>query len=1063
DRTVNVREAVAGLLQALGTDVAAINGTRPLFAEKLGQPLSYANAVYITEVLNQDILMPRGMIVFFTSRTVSDASQRRDAYRMACGVIEQKRSLQIRYGATRMDTPVFLVRERKKNAQYGATFLPGKIIVSTEELGRHLSKMVAYDGRLRNDEAEFKRQMVERARDGSLLPDLPGMPSEVTIDRVIAARSGVSPAWVGNFMRLFCERIRPSLADKAKQRALYEIFFESCATHEGAHLFLRCLLDYPTDFLAYAAEHSTTMIDTIELLERHGAEDENVADTTLNDWKQYVLADDGALRRELDNTLDMGARLHLLTKMDEVAAFLVSCTNDPTWLDTIDDSLGLCLSTADVGAEEGHTSGHQAAAEFILTYLRERMHAPAGMTNDEVMACVYGYPDRIKAWMKELLAREFKLARDLTITLSGDGKERILYDAAQASRAIPAGRVEPAAAPVTSSVAVIRDVVPVLPREFDILTHVKTQSELGAKFKKGELTWAEFRKYMADKFPAVDISDIEIPDGIANDRVIMRAIGERINNEVLIPNGWILQTTMLGEVAFGRIVAKGVTDTPEGRTVPVYMVELLRGADTFGLAVAHSSYILFNNKPGLSSEEELQISRSAYDALRADPSPLPDPRSGKQAFSRWIHTYVFGHYLPEVTASLKKETNMMEEVAHSDSSAFVERVFGRPINTERQDEKVAMCGHILREDCEFRRILDAHRGADDAKLTADTLWEAEGKLKALTRSAYPLFTFFEFMIGNLFIRIGNGRESAEYERTRTLLMRVLGKELLGQDKEPEELRREWIAYLMTKMKDVDGFSEDLKKAAQAAYDKQFISHEERIRKPSSGAIPAVRQEKLSDILRAITGDLSSEKNIARTLTASLESYAANSKKLVIAVQDSLGCQHGELAMFLGKLKGWKEEMQRRYPGKAAMLDDLIVLKPFSTMDDLSAKLGEHPGLRMDDRENNYVFVFARDNADMRAGLPGLGSAVRPVLVNEKEKFTGFYYPLVEIVALTLLKELLKLDLNSLVSADIREKEGIDFSDEFPYLIFTILPRIQAYGPDEQERRFSRVLRFIESA
>ncbi|MDD5439754.1 MAG: hypothetical protein PHS37_06180, partial [Candidatus Omnitrophica bacterium] len=234
---------------------------------------------------------------------------------------------------------------------------------------------------------------------------------------------------------------------------------------------------------------------------------------------------------------------------------------------------------------------------------------------------------------------------------------------------------------------------------------------------------------------------------------------------------------------------------------------------------------------------------------------------------------------------------------------------------------------------------------------------------------------------------------------------------------------------------------------------------------SSQGTPGTR----ADIINTFLGDITNEENLAKIFKIALESYELDGKKVVIAVQNGLGMNGSDLSLFMEHIEKWKRKMIRDFPQRANLLNNLIVLKPFADAGDLEAQLDEQKmnGDERNNKDKNYIFVVARHNAEAARSIAALGAAIRPSYIDEKgEGFTNYYYPLIEIVALSMIKEFLEGDIHAIVEK--MRKEADDFpiesvSEEAGSLIFAIIPKITPYGPDEHMKKFARVLRFLRSA
>ncbi|MDD5439970.1 MAG: hypothetical protein PHS37_07275, partial [Candidatus Omnitrophica bacterium] len=245
---------------------------------------------------------------------------------------------------------------------------------------------------------------------------------------------------------------------------------------------------------------------------------------------------------------------------------------------------------------------------------------------------------------------------------------------------------------------------------------------------------------------------------------------------------------------------------------------------------------------------------------------------------------------------------------------------------------------------------------------------------------------------------------------------------------------------------------------------------------AAGENTAVGDDGIKDmqgVVHAVVGNIADEERLADTLKVVLESYVVMSgKKLVIALEEGLGGADFKMTEFMKTLREWKEDMirnekteERREYMKRQM--ERIIVRSYKDTRDFKQKLGDDMG----NGQDTFIFAFTKTSGTA-GSLKALGEAVRPVVINETGNGTNFYYPLAEVVALSLARELLKIDTGTLLKSlaenhvDIKAL-GIDSIADDPskiaYLIFTIIPKIERYKTGEIGDRFSRLVKFLRSA
>jgi hypothetical protein len=206
--------------------------------------------------------------------------------------------------------------------------------------------------------------------------------------------------------------------------------------------------------------------------------------------------------------------------------------------------------------------------------------------------------------------------------------------------------------------------------------------------------------------------------------------------------------------------------------------------------------------------------------------------------------------------------------------------------------------------------------------------------------------------------------------------------------------------------------------------------------------------------------------------AAVKSYLFSGKKLVITVEDGLGGADFDANRFIKGLEKWKEKLAGRNDKMKGLLDNLIILGAFKDEADLRAKLGKETAIDVNNKKDNFIFVFAKNSKDKASGISGIGEAVRAVMVEEPNGMDGCYYPLVEIVTLSLLKELLNIDTETMMKMLKESKvdiEGLNIqkitedATNVAYLIFSVIPKIRRYDSNEVGDRYAKLLKFVQSA
>jgi transcriptional regulator with XRE-family HTH domain len=209
------------------------------------------------------------------------------------------------------------------------------------------------------------------------------------------------------------------------------------------------------------------------------------------------------------------------------------------------------------------------------------------------------------------------------------------------------------------------------------------------------------------------------------------------------------------------------------------------------------------------------------------------------------------------------------------------------------------------------------------------------------------------------------------------------------------------------------------------------------------------------------------KELSQNMIEAILSALFSNKKLTLAFDKKLkGLESKKLLMLIGQLERWKEATARDNPKMKKLLDNFIVFK----YDDLKTELDQR-GIDAAAKDS-LIFTYAPKPVDDSENTARLGSAVRPVYVVEQDGSfpENYYYPLLEMVTVSLAKELLQWDEAQLKDALARsgiteDIFGIDavIDEKLGILIFKVLPKMERYENNARVDRYTSLLKFLYSA
>ena len=219
-------------------------------------------------------------------------------------------------------------------------------------------------------------------------------------------------------------------------------------------------------------------------------------------------------------------------------------------------------------------------------------------------------------------------------------------------------------------------------------------------------------------------------------------------------------------------------------------------------------------------------------------------------------------------------------------------------------------------------------------------------------------------------------------------------------------------------------------------------------------------------------DFADAKEATKCVLETIISILLRKKKLVLAFHGGLkGNESGRLKTLLNKLEALKENDQFK-----DVLKGLVVIPSFASAVDLNERLVLE-GVDPKDTAHNAVFMFSETGGVDQSKVD---PAVKSVFIMEEKGFSGslYYYPLFEIVAITLIKDKQNYTVDQV--RDAVKRLGIKFDEinidinaltdklggpagEEAFLVFSLIPNAERIRTGEQRERYARITEYIASA
>jgi hypothetical protein len=222
----------------------------------------------------------------------------------------------------------------------------------------------------------------------------------------------------------------------------------------------------------------------------------------------------------------------------------------------------------------------------------------------------------------------------------------------------------------------------------------------------------------------------------------------------------------------------------------------------------------------------------------------------------------------------------------------------------------------------------------------------------------------------------------------------------------------------------------------------------------TGAAEISEEPDIENVLRNLTDT----HQLSQGLVEMILSVTFNRHLVLAFDSDIASCSAGGPMGLVDMLEKLKED-----PRYKKILKNLVLIKASSA--ELPSKLEGYT-----DKEDTEVFMFALEDA--REDLKSLESKVRPVYINEKDFPMSSYYPLAEIVAISLAQlfqeiipdeELMTSLSYGAGEIDLEEMNIESVARDSNVLIFKLLPDAEPCDTGDLLKRYAKIKRFLKAA
>ena len=300
--------------------------------------------------------------------------------------------------------------------------------------------------------------------------------------------------------------------------------------------------------------------------------------------------------------------------------------------------------------------------------------------------------------------------------------------------------------------------------------------------------------------------------------------------------------------------------------------------------------------------------------------------------------------------------------------------------------------------------------------------------------------------GNMYGRHLDQSETARLHEDGFVTVQVGKDYYVGQT---QEIMNKQIDAILVDMSSADDFANIVKNYLGA-----------QVQNTPEAVTPVQKKSEPEEFLK----DMDKPDELVCRLTGMLATIALRKSKVVLACHKAItgheNAKWGAILKSLDRLKE-KKEFERYFK-------NLVIIRSFSSGQDLDNQL-KTQGVNPDDKDGNLIFTFAPESEKGSLSLETQGE-IKEVFVDEsKLNPDAYYYPLFEIILITLVKYYRQYDADTIKSKfkdlglEYDEFNIGDITDDNAFVIFKLLPKTQSYNIQGLPDRYALIEKAVNSA
>lgn len=321
----------------------------------------------------------------------------------------------------------------------------------------------------------------------------------------------------------------------------------------------------------------------------------------------------------------------------------------------------------------------------------------------------------------------------------------------------------------------------------------------------------------------IDLTDLGLSGKKAGVKEFRQFIDE-LTNRAFIRMGLFLTDGGKTDLLPGEILSSEDVISAAGNKARIYTVRVF--GPCIEDIIVSDQFIVETTATYDKFKQEAPHLRAMWALAKKDSGYSPsNPRSKWNMFD-YMMMRTFGEKTDQEAVDMGKAYYRSDTLSNLDCLAHFRRLWGRAVDLTDDEDRARLANSILRTDSPLLVMLSEKKSGIERLELAKSITMLENMLNCLRSSPYPAYYFINYMVG--FFR---GQEPLG-ESSQAYLSRIMLAYMPGRDADTSKLSDQdvasaWRNYTRFNYKNIAKMNNDIKIAAGKAYEREFLSLDER--------------------------------------------------------------------------------------------------------------------------------------------------------------------------------------------------------------------------------------------